>query len=606
MLIGLSVNHKENMSCVSDAYINAVVQAGGTPVLIPLTEDENVLNEILASLDGLVMTGGGDVFAPLFGEELHPAVTEYDLARDHYDIQLVQQAIALQMPVLGICRGMQVLNVALGGTLIQDIPSQVSASKVNHSQEEERKVGTHTVNVAPDSKLAVIALRAPTRNFSRNPLKSSQSVEGLQIKPAMTVNSFHHQAVGKLAEGMKAVAWAEDGVVEAIEPEAGKQFIFGVQWHPEHRALAGYEPDKKLFRQFISDAELFRRTKEIHSRIYTIDSHCDTPMFFPYKIDIGQKNKTFLVDPRQLDKTEEAGPQNYQLKVTIPKMQEGMLDAVFMVAYLHQGERDAKSSQKAVEKTEKIVSELLRQIEKNKATVGLAKTSADLKRLKKAGKKAIFLGIENGYGLGKDIRNVQKFAGMGVRYITLSHNGDNDICDAANKSLKTHNGLSDYGKAVVREMNRRGVMVDISHTSEKTSFDVLEISTKPIIASHSSAKALYNHPRNISDSLMRAIAAKGGVIQATFYSGFLKKNGKATVSEVVDHIDYIVKTVGIDHAGIGSDFDGGSELADAKGVNDLPQITMELLRRGYSEKAIAKIWGGNLMRVLNQNTAGID
>jgi microsomal dipeptidase-like Zn-dependent dipeptidase len=373
-----------------------------------------------------------------------------------------------------------------------------------------------------------------------------------------------------------------------------------VQWHPEHRALADYEPDKKLFRQFIGHAELFRRTKAIHSRIYTIDSHCDTPMFFPYNIDIGQKNKSFLVDPQLIDKSAEDEPQNYQLKVTIPKMQEGMLDAAFMVAYLHQGAQDAKSSQKVVEKTEKILTELIRQIEKNKASVGLAKTSADLKRLKKAGKKAIFLGIENGYGLGKDIRNVQKFADMGVRYITLSHNGDNDICDAANKSKTTHNGLSDYGKAVVREMNRCGIMVDISHTSEKTSLDVLEISTKPIIASHSSAKALCDHPRNISDPLMRAIAAKGGVIQVCLYSGFLKKSGKATISDAVDHIDHIVKTVGIDYVGIGSDFDGGSELADAKGTNDLPQITMELLRRGYSEKAIAKIWGGNLMRVLNQ------
>lgn len=578
MLIGLSVNHKESMSCVADAYVNAVLQAGGTPVLIPLTEEKNVLDEILSRLDGLVMTGGGDVFAPLFGEELHPTVTDYDLTRDHYDIYLTQKAIARQMPVLGICRGMQVLNVALGGSLIQDIPSQIPASKINHSQEEERKVGTHAVKVAPDSKLSVVA--------------------GLT---ELTVNSFHHQAVAQIAPGMKAVARADDDIVEAIEPENGKQFIFGVQWHPEHRALADYEPDKQLFRQFINDADCYKRTKEIHSRIYTIDSHCDTPMFFPYNIDIGQTNKTILVAPHLINKPIADGPKNYQLKVTIPKMQEGMLDAVFMVAYLHQGARDAQSSKKAVEKTEKTLQELIRQIEKNQATVGLAKTSADLKRLKKAGKKAIFLSIENGYGLGKDIRNVQKFADMGVRYITLSHNGDNDICDAASKSKTEHNGLSDYGKMVVREMNRCGIMVDVSHTSEKTSFDVLEISTKPIIASHSSAKAVYNHPRNVSDKLMRAIAAKGGVIQVCLYSPFLKKSGQATISDAVDHIDYIVKTVGIDYVGIGSDFDGGSELLDAKGANDLPQITMELLRRGYSEKAIAKIWGGNLMRVLNRN-----
>ncbi|GHT18629.1 dipeptidase [Bacteroidia bacterium] len=343
-----------------------------------------------------------------------------------------------------------------------------------------------------------------------------------------------------------------------------------------------------------------KTVKDIHSRIYTIDSHCDTPMFFPYKIDIGQDNKTFTVNPLLLNKSEDDGPQDYQLKVTIPQMQEGLLDAVFMIAYLHQGARDAKSSEKAVQKTENILKELIRQIEKNQQTAGLAKSFADLKRLKKAGKKAIFLGIENGYGLGKDIDNVKKFADLGVRYITLSHNGDNDLCDAATKSYQEHNGLSDYGKEVVREMNRCGIMVDISHTSEKTSFDVLEVSTKPIIASHSSAKAVHNHPRNVSDKLMRAIAAQGGVIQVCLYSPFLKKGGQATVSDAVDHIDHIVTTVGIDHVGIGSDFDGGSELADAKGAADMPQITAELLRRGYSEKEIAKIWGGNLMRVLEK------
>ncbi|GAP71432.1 hypothetical protein SAMD00024442_12_21 [Candidatus Symbiothrix dinenymphae] len=587
MLIGLSVNHKENMSCVADAYVNAVVQAGGTPVLIPLTANTALLDELLSHLSGLIMTGGGDIFSPIFGEALHPTVTDYDRARDSYDIYLVQKAMALNLPLLGICRGMQVLNVALGGTLIQDIPSQVPKSKIHHSQEEERKVGTHTVRVAPDSRLYDIVCHCGL---------DPQSPD----KSTLSVNSFHHQAVDKIAEGMKAVAWAEDGIVEAIEPEVGKQFLLAVQWHPEHRALAEYEPDKKLVRELTTEAALFQKVKEIHSRIYTIDSHCDTPMFFPYKIDIGQGNKTFQVNPVLLNKSAEDPIQDYQLKVTIPKMQEGMLDAAFMVAYLHQGARNAKASQQAVEKTENILKELIRQIEKNNATAGLAKTSADLKRLKSEGKKAIFMGIENGYGLGKDIRNVQKFADMGVRYITLSHNGDNDICDAANKSKTTHNGLSDYGKTVVREMNRCGIMVDISHTSEKTSFDVLAVSTKPIIASHSSAKAVYDHPRNVSDKLLRAIAAKGGVIQVCLYSGFLKEKGKATISDAVDHIDHIVKTVGINHVGIGSDFDGGSELADAKGTNDLPKITMELLRRGYSESDIAKIWGGNLMRVLDE------
>ncbi|MDR0541276.1 MAG: dipeptidase, partial [Dysgonamonadaceae bacterium] len=205
----------------------------------------------------------------------------------------------------------------------------------------------------------------------------------------------------------------------------------------------------------------------------------------------------------------------------------------------------------------------------------------------------------NGYGIGKDVRNIRKFYDLGVRYITLSHNGDNDICDAAMDSHSEHNGLSEFGKDVVREMNRLGVMVDISHTSEKTSLDVLELSRYPIIASHSSTKALCNHSRNLSDKLIHAIADKGGVIQVCIYPWFLRKDGNATVKDLVDHIDYVVQTAGIDHAGIGSDFDGGGGIPGINSVDELPEITMELLRRGYSKEEIAKIWGGNLMRVMD-------
>ncbi|MDL2322775.1 dipeptidase [Bacteroidales bacterium OttesenSCG-928-A17] len=211
----------------------------------------------------------------------------------------------------------------------------------------------------------------------------------------------------------------------------------------------------------------------------------------------------------------------------------------------------------------------------------------------------MFIGIENGYGIGKDLKNLKKFKDAGVTYITLSHNGDNDICDSAS-GHNEHKGLSEFGKEVIREMNRLGIMIDISHTSEKTSFDVLELSEKPIIASHSSAKSLCNHPRNLSDELMRAIAQKGGVVQVCLYHGFIKKGGKATLKDAVDHIDYIVKTIGIDHVGIGSDFDGGGGLIGLQAVNEYPQLTMGLLRRGYSEEDIAKIWGENLLRVMSE------
>ncbi|GHV56339.1 dipeptidase [Bacteroidia bacterium] len=345
--------------------------------------------------------------------------------------------------------------------------------------------------------------------------------------------------------------------------------------------------------------ELYRMAKAIHAEIYTIDSHCDTPMYFRYGINIGKVNPTLMLNPKKLGAETEDETVPYDLKVDIPKMQTGLLDATFMVAYLKQGKRDALTLQQTVEKTETIIREIIRQVENNSETAGIARSTADLKRLKKEGKKAIFIGIENGYGIGKDILNIQKFYDLGVRYITLSHNGDNDICDAAVDSSSEHNGLSDFGKEVIREMNRLGMMVDISHTSEKTSLDAVELSLYPVIASHSSVKVLCNHPRNISDKLMHAIAGKGGVIQICIYPHFLREDGNATVKDVVNHIDYVVQTAGIDHAGIGSDFDGGGGIQGINSAEDLPEITMELLRRGYSQEAIAKIWGGNLMRVMN-------
>jgi microsomal dipeptidase-like Zn-dependent dipeptidase/gamma-glutamyl-gamma-aminobutyrate hydrolase PuuD len=580
MLIGLSVNHKEGLSCISNAYVNAVIKAGGIPVLIPLTNDHQVLEAVLSQIDGLILSGGRDIYAPLFNEELHPAVESYDLERDHYDIQLVKRAAAKQMPVLGICRGHQVINVAFGGSLIQDIPSQVPDSKINHSQSEAREIGTHQIMILPDSKLSQILHRAPCTVYP------------------LSVNSFHHQAVKVVAPGFEAVAHAEDGVIEAIESTEGN-FLLGVQWHPENMAVAGNDTMQAIFRQVVSEAELYRMAKDIHKTIYSIDSHCDTPMYFPYKIDIGKRNPLLKINLHQMGETSGEQFANYQLKVEVPQMQDGLLDASFMVAYLKQGKRDEKTLQKTVEKTESIIKELTRQVENHKDIVGIAKSTGDLKRLKKEGKKAIFIGIENGYGLGKEISNLKKFADMGVTYITLSHNGDNDICDAAVDSHSEHNGLSEFGKEVVKEMNRLGIMVDISHTSEKTSLDVLEISRFPVIASHSSVKALCNHKRNISDKLMHALADKGGVIQICLYNYFLRKDGKATVKDAVDHIDYVVKTVGIDHVGIGSDFDGGGGIKGVNAANEMPQITIELLRRGYSEEDIAKIWGGNLMRVMD-------
>ena len=571
MLIGLSVNHKEGTSRIADAYVDAVVQAGGTPVLIPLTTAEAILEEIVSRIDGLILSGGGDIDSQLFGEELHPSVESFDLKRDLYEIALVKQAVDRQMPVFGICRGSQLINVAFGGNLIQDIPSQVPESTVNHNQEEEREITTHSITVNPKSRLYQIT--------------HAESV---------MVNSFHHQAIKNVAPGFEAVASAEDGVIEAIESTEEK-VIFGVQWHPENGAVAGDPVMIDTFKYLVDEAALFEKVKVLHKKISIIDSHCDTPMFFEYGIDIGKDNSSLKVNLKKLGAENETV--DYTLKMDIPKMEKGMLDAVFMVAYIPQGVRTPRASQQAFEKTVNIINQIKKQIENNQAIVTQACTVSDLKDNKAGGKKSIFIGIENGYAIGQDIGNIKRFAEMGVKYITLSHNRNNDICDA-NAGTPEHNGLSEFGKEVVKEMNRCGIIVDISHTSEKTSFDVLQISCYPVIASHSSVKALCNHPRNLSDKLIKAIANKGGVVQICLYHGFLKQGGIASLKDAIDHIDYVVRLVGIDYVGIGSDFDGGGGIKGLQNANELPQITMELIRRGYSDADIAKIWGGNLIRVL--------
>ena len=572
MIIGLSVNHAEEKSCIADAYVNSVVEAGGTPVLIPLVTGKAVPENIISHIDGLILSGGGDIHPSFFGEELHPAVTDCNLERDRYDLALIHAAIERQMPVLGICRGHQALNVAFGGTLIQDIPSQVPDSKIVHDQAEAREVASHSVRINPESKLYQIVMQSDLR-----------------------VNSFHHQAVKTVAPGFRAVAFSEDGLVEAIESEEGKT-ILGVQWHPETMAAAGNAVMTGIFGYFVDEAALYRKAKEIHKKIITLDSHTDTPMYFKYGIDIGKTNPVLKLNPKNLG-IESEEEINYTLKTDIPKMKQGMLDAAVMVAYLPQGARTEEASKRAAGETLSVLDTLIGQIEKNKNTAGQAKTAADLRRIKREGKKAILAGVENGYGIGKDLSILQKLADRGVVYITLCHNGHNDICDS-HKGAPEHNGLSEFGKTVVREMNRLGIIVDISHTSEKTSFDVLEISRHPVVASHSSVKALCNSTRNISDELMKAIAEKGGVIQVCLYGGFIRENGRATVEDAVDHIDYIVQKAGIDHVGIGSDFDGGGGLTGLKDTGEMLQITLELLRREYSEKAIAQIWGGNFMRVM--------
>jgi microsomal dipeptidase-like Zn-dependent dipeptidase len=372
-----------------------------------------------------------------------------------------------------------------------------------------------------------------------------------------------------------------------------------IQWNYERIiAKGGDEMMLKICKWLVSEASLYVNVKKIHSKIISIDSHTDTPLFFTYGYNLSKRN-IIKVKPSQID-LEGNEPVDYEVKVDIPKMHEGLCDAVCMVAYQPQGDLTVEASKKAVKTAVSIIEKIRKQIANNTSIAEQAYTVDDLHRIKKEGKKSILIGIENGYAIGKDITNVARFAEMGVVYITLSHNGDNDICDSAMQSNKTHNGLSEFGKEVVREMNRTGVMIDISHTSEKTMIDVLKCSTMPVIASHSALKAINNHPRNISNRIVRLLKNRGGVVQICLYDKFLKARGKANVDDIIKHINYIVRMFGIDYVGIGTDFDGCDSSAGLRGINEVPRITSALVRNGYSTEEIGKIWGGNFLRVMKE------
>ena len=553
-VIGISANRKEGLSCIADPYFQSVMLAGGAPVLIPVVTDVSVLSVIVKNLDGLILSGGGDIDPCFFAEDPVPELGDVDSFRDTYDLMLLRLACNLQIPVFGICRGHQVINIAFGGTLYQDIHAQFSPEALQHSQAEPRDCATHSVKIIDkDSKLSLI----------------------MQGKDTLHVNSFHHQAVKDMAPEFKATALSPDGLNEAMEhPEYQ---IFSVQWHPEPMAVAGNEEMLDLFRFHVNRAKRFAEAKRLHQQILTIDSHTDTPMFFPGAFDLGKK---------------EGG------KVNLPLMDEGYLDAAFMVAYIPQGKRDTISSQKATDYAMERLSAIIGQEQLNARHMGIARSPDDLRRLKGVGKKAIFPGIENGYAIGKDLANLTLFKNSGVSYITLCHNKNNDICDSA-ADQPEWNGLSPFGKEVVAEMNRLGMMIDVSHASEKTFYDVLQQSKVPVIASHSSVRSLTDHRRNLTDDQMKVLAANGGVIQICLYKEFVNHTPeKASLSDVIRHIRYVVDLVGVDYVGIGSDFDGDGEVIGCRSANELILFTIRLLDAGFDKESIEKIWGGNLLRVM--------
>jgi microsomal dipeptidase-like Zn-dependent dipeptidase len=311
----------------------------------------------------------------------------------------------------------------------------------------------------------------------------------------------------------------------------------------------------------------------MHHCVLTLDTHCDTPMFFPQNVDFGSRDPRILVD--------------------LHKMTEGRLDATIMVAYLPQPTEQPKQF------ADNIFDKIEVMVARNSDYLALARTPEELWSNKYAGKKSIMLGIENGIALDGDLKNLRHFKDRGIVYVTLCHNGDNEICDSA-RGNQTHGGVSAFGAQVISEMNRLGIMVDLSHAHEKSFYDALELSKTPIVCSHSSARALCDHPRNLTDDQMRALAQKGGVAQTTLYHGFLKKDGEATILDAMAHLEHAIDVMGIDHVGLGTDFDGDGGIRGLADASELLNFTRQLLARRFSRQDIQKIWGGNFLRVMQQ------
>lgn len=365
------------------------------------------------------------------------------------------------------------------------------------------------------------------------------------------------------------------------------------------------------------------RARKLHFSSIVLDTHDDTTQrFFSKTFDLGKRNPDGHVD--------------------IPRMRDGGMNAIFFSIWIDGRTMGPPAVQKALDQID-AVHENVREHSKD---LVFCRTAEDVRRAHDQGKIAVLMGVEGGHMIGNDIRVLRLFGDLGVRYMTLSHFYNDEWADSSTDK-PVHNGLTDFGKDIVREMNRRGILVDISHVSDKTFFDALEVSKAPLIASHSSCRAISSHPRNMTDEMIKALAAKGGVIQINYEKSFLDQayndafekaaggvvsalsdaikpcNGdpectnkareklekellaKAnlpTVSweKIIEHIDHVVKLVGPDHVGLGSDFDGASMPDGMEDCSKLPKITEALLRKGYSEDDVRKILGGNLLRVMQR------
>lgn len=552
-VIGITANHKGIDMNLREKYYEMVVKAGGVPVIIPPVKDANIIADTLQRIDGLLLSGGAD-FNPLWCDEQPlPGLHNVNAKRDAAELMITRLASYRHIPMLGICRGMQTLAMALGGHVCQDFKSD----QVKHSQDADREEPTHTVTLTPDSILA-----------------------SLFKEETLAVNSFHHQAVDNTGERFRVTALAADGCIEAME-STEMEDIIGVQWHPEWME----EDGMPLFAWLVEKAAEHQRVSSIHSRITTLDTHCDTPMFFPKGVDFTQRDERILVD--------------------LHKMNDGLLDATTMVSYLPQPQEgetfEGNEGVTPRQFADNIFDTIERSIAKAPHNVALARNANDIIANKKAGRKSILLGIENGLAIENDLRNLQHFADRGITYMTLCHNGDNQICDSARGS-QTHGGVSEFGEKVIRELNSHGILVDLSHAAESSFYDAIQISSQPIVCSHSNCRALCDHPRNLTDDQLRALAKNDGLVHITFYHGFLNNVTEPTILDGIKHLEHAISIVGIDHVGIGTDFDGDGGVRGMYDATCARQFTLQLLRRRYSEQDIACIWGGNWMLRLNRET----
>ncbi len=407
-------------------------------------------------------------------------------------------------------------------------------------------------------------------------------------------------------------------------------FILKKKYHMKSKILYLLLSGLVILTSSCKQETLEEQAEKIHNEIVSIDTHADTPLnFLDSDFDIGKWNDY----------------EETRSRIDFPRMEAGRLDAVFMAVFIGQGERDNEGNRNAKERAIKIFDALHNKVNEYPEMAEIAYKADDVYKIKKSGKRAVYIGLENGYPIGNDLKMVEEFYDLGARYITLSHTKNNDICDSStDREGAEHNGLSPFGEKVVEEMNRLGMIIDVSHISDSAYFDVLTLSNAPVIASHSSVRALCNSPRNFSDEMLYALKENDGVIQICILSDYIKeakpyperdsafqvirekynhfedlteeqyqqavkewrKTDKifpkelATVADVVDHIDYVVNTIGIDYVGIGTDFDGGGGVEGCMDASEMKNITIELLKRGYNKNEIKKIWGENFLRVFRK------